>query len=482
MKTTTALHNPKPFARTHDFIFGPTRSSRSWQHPIVHFLRGAVAASLMIAIVPSGVSSAYAQAAPLPPQPGQYAQLNYDQLGQLVAPIALYPDSLIAQILAASTYPNQIVEADRFVEANMALAPQERARVADTQMWDPSVKALTGFPSVLADMDRNLEWTTKLGNAYYNQPQDVMGAVQTMRQRAYAAGTLHSTPQLNVVYQPSAVFIAPANPAVVYVPMYNPWMVYGAPVPVYPAYTYVAPAPPAGGVAMAATIGFAAGVAVASFGTYTWGYAHWNPNWYSHTVVYNHATYVSRSVTVVNHGYYGYYDHSPAARAYNRQVYVGPNNGVTSRTAVRGYGQTDVWSRGPNGGTYERSTTHYAGGDSTTVTGPDGRSATHTVTGRGTGDVTGTTTGTNGSAITRDTQHFAGGNTTTVTGTSGQSATRTVTGRGTGDVAATTTGPNGGNIDRQTSAGPNGRTTSVTTTNRNGQTQTRTATRRARPN
>lgn len=481
MTNTTALNNPKPFARTHDFIVRTIRSSCFRQRSIVRFVRSSIATSLMIAIIPTGISNAYAQAAP-PPPPAQYAQMNYDQLGQLVAPIALYPDSLVAQILAASTYPNQVVEAARFVKANMTLAPQERARVADTQMWDPSVKALTAFPSVLADMDRNLDWTSKLGNAYYNQPQDVMGAVQSMRQRAYAAGTLHSTPQLNVVYQPSAVVIVPANPAVVYVPMYNPWVVYSAPVPVYPAYAYVAPPPPPGGVAMAAAVGFAAGVAVASFGSYTWGYAHWSPNWYSRTVVYNHMTYVSRSVTVVNHGYYGYYDHSPAARAYNRQVYVGPNGGVTTRTVVRGNGQTNVWGRGPRGGTYERSTTHYAGGNSTTVTGPDGRPATRTFTGRGTGDVTATTTGPNGGTSTRNTQHFAGGNSTTVTGTNGQSATRTVTGRGTGDVTATASGPNGGSVDRQTTAGPDGRTTSVTTTNRNGDTKTRTATRHARPN
>ena len=122
--------------------------------------------------------------------------------------------------------------------------------MVDSQPWDPSVKALTAFPSVLANLNRNLDWTSRLGNAYYNQPQDVMNAVQAMRQRAYAAGTLRPTPQVAVVYQPQNIVIQPVNPAVVYVPIYNPWVVYGAPVPVYPAYYYVAPPParPAGGV------------------------------------------------------------------------------------------------------------------------------------------------------------------------------------------------------------------------------------------
>jgi Protein of unknown function (DUF3300) len=94
---------------------------------------------------------------------------------------------------------------------------------------------------VHSNLDRNLDWTTELGNVYYNQPRDVMSAIQTMRERAYAAGTLKTTPQQTVLYQSSSIVIQPENPAVVYVPVYNPWIVSGAPVPVYPAY-YVAPA------------------------------------------------------------------------------------------------------------------------------------------------------------------------------------------------------------------------------------------------
>ena len=402
--------------------------------------RAGITSVLILCMVPLGLTDLYAQQPA--PERGGFAQLSYADLDQLVAPIALYPDALVAQILAGSTYSSQIVQADRFLQQHIGVPPQELARIVNTQPWDPSVKALTEFPSVLANLDRNLDWTTRLGDVYYNQPQDVMGAIQAMRQRAYAAGTLRPTPQEAVVYQPTGIVIAPVNPAVYYVPVYNPWVVYGAPIPVYPAYYYVAP-PPVGGVAVAAAIGFTAGVFVGAFASYGWGYAHWAPSWYSHTVVFNHTTYVSHSLTVVNRGYYGAYDHSAAARAYNHQVFVGPNGGVATRTVARGNGQTNVRGRGPDGGTYERSTTHYPGGNSTTVTGPNGGTANRTVTDRGTGNVTATTTGPNGGTATRTTQSYAGGGATTVTGPKGQSETTAVSGRGTGDATVTRSGARG---------------------------------------
>ncbi len=150
-------------------------------------------------------------------------RLQADELGQLVAPIALYPDALVAQILAASTYGPQVIEAEVFTRRNVGIPPQELAQIVDTQPWDPSVKALTAFPAVLSNLSSNFTWTTKLGDVYYNQPQDVMAAVQAMRQRAYAAGTLRSTQQESVGYQPGYIVIQPVNPEVVYVPVYNPW-------------------------------------------------------------------------------------------------------------------------------------------------------------------------------------------------------------------------------------------------------------------
>ena len=137
------------------------------------------------------------QASPRAPAP-PYTQGTPEQLQQLVAPIALYPDSLVAQILAASTFPEQIVEADRWVQEHPGLKGEALGQAVDQQPWDPSVKALTAFPSVLGNMDKNLTWTSSLGDAYYNQQQDVMDAVQAMRQRAQEAGNLKTTPQQTV--------------------------------------------------------------------------------------------------------------------------------------------------------------------------------------------------------------------------------------------------------------------------------------------
>src|ERR1700683_424869 len=154
-----------------------------------------------------------------------YTQQTPEQLQRLVAPIALYPDSLVAQVLAASTFPERVVEADRWVQANPDLKGDELGKAVDQQPWDPSVKALAAFPSVLGNMDKNLSWTSSLGEAYYNQQQDVMDAVQVMRKKAEDSGNLKTTPQQKVVEKDSAIDIEPAEPDVVYVPAYNPWLV-----------------------------------------------------------------------------------------------------------------------------------------------------------------------------------------------------------------------------------------------------------------
>ena len=149
-----------------------------------------------LALSPPGVAGALGAQAPppqAPPVPAP-AHLTPDQLQELVAPIALYPDSLVAQILAASAYPTQIVEADRFLQENPNLKGAALGAQVDQQDWDPSVKALTQFPSVLSNMDKDLSWTSEMGDANYNQPQDVMDAIQFMRRKAEAAGHLQSTP------------------------------------------------------------------------------------------------------------------------------------------------------------------------------------------------------------------------------------------------------------------------------------------------
>ena len=217
-----------------------------------------------------------------------------------MAPIALYPDSLVAQVLAASTFPAQIVEADRWLQNNSTLKGDALAQAVDQMSWDPSVKALTAFPTVLGNMDKNLSWTSSLGDAYYNQQQDVMDAVQFMRQKAQSAGNLKSTDQQTVQSQGSDIVIQPANPQVVYVPAYNPWLVYGYPVSPWP-YWYNYPGIWWGGPSLYwGGIGFGIGF----YGGYGWGWNHWGTNWGGRTVVYNHSTYYSHSNTFYNRNNY----------------------------------------------------------------------------------------------------------------------------------------------------------------------------------
>ena len=240
---------------------------------------------------------AAAQQSPYPSDesPMQSAAPTAAELQQLVAPIALYPDALVAQILAAATYPEQIVEADRWMEAHRGLQGQARAEQVDREAWDPSVKALTAFPSVLANMDKNLAWTSSLGDAYVNHEPEVMGAIQDMRRRAQAAGNLNTTAQSTVSQEGQTIVIQPANPPVVYVPQYDPWVVYGAPVVAWPGW-YWYPGLFVAGPGVAFGLGFD----VAFFGGFGWGWPHWGCDWHRHAVVFNHNVFVSRGPTFVN--------------------------------------------------------------------------------------------------------------------------------------------------------------------------------------
>jgi Protein of unknown function (DUF3300) len=232
-------------------------------------------------------------------QAPQHTPQTPEQIQQLVAPIALYPDSLVAQILAASTFPEQIVEADRWVQANPDLKGEDLGREVDQQPWDPSVKALAAFPSVLGNMDKNLSWTSSLGDAYYNQQQDVMDAVQVMRQRAQQAGNLKTTPQQTITTQGSDVVIQPADPQVVYVPAYNPWLVYGGPIGPWPGW-YPYPGIWYGGPYLSFGLGFGIGF----YGGFGWGWNNWGFNWRGRYSMYNHGRYYSRSNTFYNRGSY----------------------------------------------------------------------------------------------------------------------------------------------------------------------------------
>jgi hypothetical protein len=201
------------------------RTTRWFRHGR-RYLSLLLALSMVAANVPGGLTSARAEPTPAV----QPADPTSADLQQLVAPIALYPDQLVAQVLAAATYPDQVVEADRWLQEQHGLQGEQLARQVDAQPWDPSVKALVQFPSVLANMDKNLSWTSALGDAYVNHQQDVMDAIQTMRRRAHDAGNLKTTSEQKVVEEGSEIAVEPANPQVVYVPQYDPWLVYGPPV------------------------------------------------------------------------------------------------------------------------------------------------------------------------------------------------------------------------------------------------------------
>ncbi|MGC1617740.1 MAG: DUF3300 domain-containing protein [Candidatus Acidiferrum sp.] len=260
---------------------------------------------LLVAACPQNLSARQdaqdAQGAQAPAQDAQaqppYTQQTPEQVQQLVAPIALYPDSLVAQILAASTFPEQIVEADRWVQAHPDLKGDDLGRAVDQQPWDPSVKALTAFPAVLGNMDKNLSWTSSLGDAYYNQQQDVMDAVQVMRRRAQEAGNLKSTPQQTVNTQDSTVEIQPTNPDVVYVPAYDPWTVYGGPIGAWPGW-YPYPGIWYGGPYLSFGLGFGIGY----YGGFGWGWNNWGFNWRGGYAMFNHGRYYSRSNTFYNRG------------------------------------------------------------------------------------------------------------------------------------------------------------------------------------
>ena len=265
-------------------------------------------------------------------QEAQQANLSASEIDSIVSPIALYPDQLIAQILGAATYPDQVTAADNWIHSNGNLQGDALMQAADKQPWDPSVKALTQFPSVLDQMGKNLAWTSALGDAAYNQQKDVMASIQRLRAQAKAAGNLKSSSQIQVVQQdPQTIVIQPANPQVVYVPQYNPSAVYGTP--------YQPPGYSTGAMVATGLISFAAGVAVGAAISHNnsccgwgWGYGGWGCNWHGGNVVYRNNVYVSRSTTfygtnrnAYRNTYYG--GNRPANyNSNNRYNYNGGNN------------------------------------------------------------------------------------------------------------------------------------------------------------
>jgi len=289
------------------------------------------------------------QAPPPPAGPNQrqYTQLPPEQLDKLVAPIALYPDSLVAQILAASAYPTQIVEADRMARENPGLKGRELAEAVDRQDWDPSVKSLAEFPTVLANLDRDLSWTSELGAAYQNQQDDVMQAVQRMRHKAYDAGNLRSTPQERVYEQGSNVDIQPADPDVVYVPSYNPAYVYGYPVGLWPGFS---PWWGFGGP----RISFGFGFPIAPFFGFGWGWHGWGIGWGFHGgIFFGGHPYAFRSGAFYNHAAFvhgNYRGFSPARGGFGARSFAGREGHGFGPAAGRGYAGAPRGFAGSNRG------------------------------------------------------------------------------------------------------------------------------------
>ena len=300
----------------------------------------------------------------------EHASKTPAQLQQLVAPIALYPDSLVAQILSAATFPEQVVEADRWVQAHPDLKGDALAKAVDEQTWDPSVKALTAFPSVLGNMDKNLSWTSSLGDAYYNQQEDVMAAVQLMRQKAEQAGNLKTTQQQVVKTERETIIVEPADPEVVYVPAYDPWVVYGYPVVVAWPGWYAYP-----GIWYSGTyVSFGVWYGVGFYYGYGWGWHHWGCDWHHHWVEHDHYRYYSRSRTFYNrdHYYRSGRDHGSghdgnwhsfsergsraSSRSYGERGSAYSRSGTSARSSqgntrtARGYGQARGQSNTRTGG------------------------------------------------------------------------------------------------------------------------------------
>ena len=241
---------------------------------VLRGLQGAVLIGIALVCLAPGDSVAQGPVTPVATAPAQ-ARLKPEQIEQMVAPIALYPDALLAQVLMASTYPLEIVQAARWLKSNPNKIGKALEEALQTQAWDPSVKSLVAVPQVIQMMDEKLEWVQQIGDAFLAQREDVMDAVQRLRAKASAAGKLQTTKEQKVAKQTVAsktVFvIEPVNPQVVYVPVYDPVIVYGAwPYPAYPPYYYYPP-----GYVAGRALAFTAGVAV---GAALWGNCNWGNN------------------------------------------------------------------------------------------------------------------------------------------------------------------------------------------------------------
>jgi hypothetical protein len=269
--------------------------------------------------------------APAAPLRSSVAQPPTENLEQLVAPIALYPDALIAQILAAAAHPTEIVEADRWLQQHPDLKGDALAKAVDTQPWDPGIKALTQFPELLAMMDKNLSWTSALGEAYVNGSQNVLDTVQVMRHRAQQAGNLKSSPQESVTTQAETIEIEPSDPQIVYVPEYDPWLVYGDPLAFYPGWIGVP-----GLFFDGPGIEFGLGIGIGLFGGFGWGWYGWGTDWPGHYLIHGHQPYEPHSREFDNRNGFGGHAAFDRSSGFNHSggagwaSHGGPTSGIHS--------------------------------------------------------------------------------------------------------------------------------------------------------
>jgi hypothetical protein len=243
-------------------------------------LRAGIPGALLALLLLAGPQPALGQ------EPAGAATFSPEEIEAIVAPVALHPDDLLAEILVAATYPLEIVEAARWRKANPDVADKALTMALEQKEWDASVKSLLQFPDVLKMMDENLEWMQKLGNAFLAQKEEVMRAVQKLRRKAQEAGNLKSTGEQNVVARDEVIVIEPADPDVIYVPVYDPWIVYGdwwypncRPWRCWP-YPYGA-----------GIYGFGAGIWVGACWGYAWNYCHWGSRCDVYVDVHRNAHY-----------------------------------------------------------------------------------------------------------------------------------------------------------------------------------------------
>ena len=287
-----------------------------------------------------------------------------EELDQILAPIALYPDDLLSQVLMASTYPLEVVQAERWAKQNKSLKGDALAQALEKQDWDPSVKSLVNFPDVLTMMSEKLDWTQKLGDAFLEQQKEVMDTVQKLRQKADEAGNLKTTSEQKVIVEKETktIVIEPANPQTVYVPTYNPTVVYGAwPYPSYPPYYYYPP----GYVAGAALFSFGVGVAAGAAWGYAWGHSNWgggdvDVDVNRNTNINNNidrSKYKDKAGTGTGQGGKGKWEHNPEHRkgaSYRDQGTAQKFNKASTREATQARdsfrGRAEQGSRDPSKG------------------------------------------------------------------------------------------------------------------------------------